>query len=64
MVFGDKAPGSCGFPIAYLWRIWTDIKEDVMAFMQEFHSRGKFPENLRATFIAFIPKISSLRNEG
>lgn len=35
-----------------------------MAFMPEFHSRGKFRENLRATFIAFIPKISSLRNEG
>lgn len=32
------------------------LKEEVMAFRHEFHSRGKLSKTIGATFIARIPK--------
>lgn len=36
----------------------TDIKEDIMALIKEFHSRGKLSKSIRASFIVLIPKIA------
>lgn len=44
---GEKASG----------RFWSDLKEEVMDFIKEFHARGKLSKNLCASFIALIPKI-------
>lgn len=54
---GDKAPGLDGFPIFFFQRFWHLLKEDVMAFIKEFHARGKLSKNLGASFIALISKM-------
>lgn len=51
---GDKAPGLDGFPMFFFQRFWVDLKEEVMAFIKEFHVRGKLSKNLCASFIALI----------
>ena len=32
------------------------LKKDILAFMEEFHQRGKLSKGLGASFIALIPK--------
>lgn len=51
---GDKAPGPNGFPMAFFQQFWDLLKEDAMAFMREFHSRGKLFKSIRAS-ITLIP---------
>lgn len=53
---GDKALGLDGFPMAFFQWCWGVLKEDVIAFMKEFHSRGKPSKCMRASFIVLIPK--------
>lgn len=53
---GDKAVGPDGFPIIFFQRFWVDVKEDIMAFMEEFHSRGRLSKNIGVSFIVLIPK--------
>ena len=53
---GDKALGPDGFPIAFFHRFRHTLKEDIMAFLTEFHLRGKLPNNIGASFITLIPK--------
>eukprot|EP00268_Persea_americana_P054189 TRINITY_DN6183_c1_g2_i1.p1 TRINITY_DN6183_c1_g2~~TRINITY_DN6183_c1_g2_i1.p1 ORF type:complete len:132 (+),score=31.65 TRINITY_DN6183_c1_g2_i1:336-731(+) len=53
---GDQAPGPDGFWIALFQWFWDTIKEDIMAFLKDFHSRGKLPNSIRASFITLIPK--------
>lgn len=38
---GDKAPVPNGFPIVFFQRFWDVLKDDIMAFMRDFHARGK-----------------------
>lgn len=52
----DKAPGSDVFPLSFFHRIWDLLRVDIMAFMKEFHSRGKLSKSIGASFIALIPK--------
>lgn len=53
----DKALGPNNFPIAFFQHFWSEVKVEVMAFLQEFHLRGKLSMNLGASFIALIPKM-------
>lgn len=53
---GDKSPGPDGFPMAFFQRFWSDVKEDILQFMKEFHARGRPSKNLGASFIVLIPK--------
>ena len=55
---GEKAPGPDGFPMVFFQRFWKDIKEDLLAFIKEFHVRGKLSRHLGASFITLIPKKS------
>ena len=52
----DKAPGPDGFPLSFFHRFWDLLRVDIMAFMKEFHSRGKLSKSIGASFIALIPK--------
>lgn len=49
-------PDPNGFPKAFCQKFWKEIKADIMAFMREFHARGKLSKNIGASFIALIPK--------
>ena len=53
---GDKATGPHGFPMAFFQHLWPLIKDDFLAFMEEFHQKGKLSRGLGASFIALIPK--------
>ena len=44
--------------MVFFQRFWKDIKEDLVAFMQEFHDRGKLSKHLGTSFITLIPKKS------
>lgn len=45
--------------MAFFQRFWVDLKDNIIAFMNEFHSKGKLSKNLGASFIALIPKKPS-----
>lgn len=51
-----RPPGPDGFPLAFFQRFWEVLKQDILAFMKEFHSRSKLCNQIRASFIALIPK--------
>lgn len=53
---GDKAPGLDGYLMAFLQRFWVTLKEDLIAFMNEFHSRGRLTRGTGASFISLVPK--------
>eukprot|EP00268_Persea_americana_P013231 TRINITY_DN15776_c0_g3_i2.p1 TRINITY_DN15776_c0_g3~~TRINITY_DN15776_c0_g3_i2.p1 ORF type:complete len:125 (-),score=12.33 TRINITY_DN15776_c0_g3_i2:74-448(-) len=55
---GDKASSSDGFPLAFFQRFWPMLKKDVLAFMDEFHPRGKLSKGMGASFIVLILKKS------
>eukprot|EP00268_Persea_americana_P006200 TRINITY_DN12216_c0_g1_i5.p1 TRINITY_DN12216_c0_g1~~TRINITY_DN12216_c0_g1_i5.p1 ORF type:complete len:120 (+),score=13.69 TRINITY_DN12216_c0_g1_i5:476-835(+) len=52
----DKAPGQDGFPLSFLHRFWDLLRVDIMAFMKEFHSKGRLSKSISASFIALISK--------
>jgi hypothetical protein len=52
----DKSLGPDGFSLGFVQTCWEVIKEDIMAVLQDFHSKGRFQKSLNATFIALIPK--------
>ena len=37
-------------------RFWSMLKDDILDFIGEFHSRGKLSKGIGASFIALIPK--------
>lgn len=53
---GDKALGPDGFPMAFFQRFWTNAKEEITDFMEEFYSRGKLLKSLGGSFISLVPK--------
>lgn len=55
----DKAPDPYGFPMIFFQKFWNVIKEDVLAFMREFHSKCKLSKGIGASFIALLPKRRS-----
>lgn len=43
---GHKASGPYGFLLVFFQRFWEDTKEDILAFMKEFHSKGKLSRHI------------------
>ena len=54
-----KAPRPDGINAGLLALLWPEIKEDVMAFFNNFHSNGELPLESNSSFIALIPKTAS-----
>ena len=52
---GDKALGLDGFPMAFFQHFWPLLKDDLLAFMKEFHQKWKLSRSIGACFIALIP---------
>lgn len=50
----DKAPEPDGFSIAFFNDCWDIIQHDILDLFCKFHSNGKIPRNLNATFIRLI----------
>ena len=51
-----KPPGPDGYPMAFFLHFWGTLKEDVIAFLNEFHARGTLSKGMCASFIWLIPK--------
>ncbi|RWR81219.1 hypothetical protein CKAN_00989300 [Cinnamomum micranthum f. kanehirae] len=50
----DKAPGLDGYLMAFLQRFWVTLKEDLVAFMNEFHSRDRMTRGRRQRMLPSI----------
>ena len=59
---GDKAPGPDGFSMAFFYKCWKVVGDNIMDFFEEFHIYCKFEKSLNATFIALIPKKKDALN--
>ncbi|MCH87539.1 LINE-1 reverse transcriptase like, partial [Trifolium medium] len=53
---GNKSPGPDNFNTNFLKACWPIVKNDVMAFLQEFHDNACLPKALTASFLTPIPK--------
>ncbi|KAK9154956.1 hypothetical protein Sjap_002436 [Stephania japonica] len=55
---GDKAPGPDGYTFAFMKKCWGVLKQDVMAFFEDFHRNGVVNKKVNETYICLIPKGS------
>ncbi|CAJ2677955.1 unnamed protein product [Trifolium pratense] len=53
---GNKSPGPDGFNLNFFKACWTIVKNDVMAFLREFHNNAILPKAVTASFLTLIPK--------
>ncbi|GAU51106.1 hypothetical protein TSUD_141480 [Trifolium subterraneum] len=53
---GNKSPGPDGFNINFFKACWSIVKDDVMAFQNEFHHNAHLPKAITASFLTLIPK--------
>ncbi|GAU34402.1 hypothetical protein TSUD_217420 [Trifolium subterraneum] len=53
---GNKCPGPDGFNINFFKACWSIVKDDVMAFISEFHHNAHLPKALTASFLTLVPK--------
>jgi len=54
-----KSPGPDGINFDFFKDFWSDLKEDVMCFANDFHRNGKLSKGINSSFIALIPKVDS-----
>ncbi|XP_071718424.1 uncharacterized protein [Rutidosis leptorrhynchoides] len=55
----DKAPGPDGFSFRFIKFFWDLVKEDVCAFVHNFHASGYIPKGCNSSFFTLIPKIDN-----
>ncbi|GKU89877.1 hypothetical protein SLEP1_g3954 [Rubroshorea leprosula] len=55
----DKAPGPDGFNFTFFKKMWSEIKDDIVEFVQEFHKNGKLVKGLNVSFLTLIPKVKN-----
>ncbi|GLT52165.1 hypothetical protein SLA2020_255190 [Shorea laevis] len=61
---GTKSPGPDGFNFNFIKKVWPVIKEDVYAFLVEFHENGKLVKGSNASFLVLIPKKDNPQSLG
>ncbi|GAU49942.1 hypothetical protein TSUD_408370 [Trifolium subterraneum] len=59
---GNKSPGPDGFNLNFFKACWSIVKDDVMAFLTEFHENAFLPKALTASFLTLIPKKDHPQN--
>ncbi|XP_039129007.1 uncharacterized protein LOC120265183 [Dioscorea cayenensis subsp. rotundata] len=57
--WGDKAPGSDGFPIFFFKQSWETVKEDIFKLCEDFYDGRANLERINWANIALIPKVES-----
>lgn len=55
----EKSLGSNGFNFGFYRVYWSFLKEDILKFVNEFHSFALLPKAVTASFIALISKVDS-----
>ncbi|PNX58703.1 cysteine-rich receptor-like protein kinase, partial [Trifolium pratense] len=54
-----KSPGPDGINFGFIKDFWTELRDDVMRFLSDFHRNGRLTKGINSTFIALIPKTDS-----
>jgi len=54
-----KSLGPNGITFGFIKEFWSELKDDFMRFLTEFHRNGKLTKGVNSTFIALIPKADS-----
>ncbi|GKU92859.1 hypothetical protein SLEP1_g6527 [Rubroshorea leprosula] len=52
----SKAPVPNGFNFGFLKAMWEIVKDDVVKFIEDFHTSGRLVKGSNASFIVLIPK--------
>lgn len=53
-----------GFKFGFIKEFWEVMKEEVVAFIHEFHRNGRLVRGLNSTFIVLIPKRKPAKSRG
>lgn len=61
---GDKSPIPNGYNFSFIKHFWDLLKGDIVAMMHDFHSCGKLPRGVNASFIALIRKVDNPQGLG
>lgn len=56
---GNKTAGTDGYTIDFFKKNWELVKEDVMMFVADFHSKFTLTKACTTSFIALIPKVKN-----
>jgi len=54
-----KSSSSDGINFGFINNFWTEMKDDIVRFLTEFHRNEKLSKGINSTFIALIPKVES-----
>jgi len=54
-----KNPRPDGITFGFIKDFWSELQEDFMRFLTEFHRNGKLTKRVNSTFIALIPMVES-----
>jgi len=54
-----KSLGPDGINFGFIKNFWTEMKDDIVRFLTEFHRNEKLSKGINSTFIALIPKVES-----
>lgn len=52
----SKSPGPDAFSFAFIKSNWSNMMEEIMQMMYEFHEKGRIVRGLNSSFIVLIPK--------
>ncbi|MCI06375.1 cysteine-rich receptor-like protein kinase, partial [Trifolium medium] len=59
---GNKSPGPDGFNLNFFKACWSIVKNDVMAYLHEFHANAILPKAVTASFLSLVPKMDHPQN--
>jgi hypothetical protein len=54
-----ESPDLDGIPLGFIKDFWSNLKNDIMWFVSEFHCNDRLSKGINNTFIALIPKIDN-----
>lgn len=58
----NKSTGPDGFSLEFFKSFWYLLKEDIMKFCIDFHSKGKVVRSVTSSFISLIPEVKNPQN--
>lgn len=56
---GSKSSGPNGYNFVFIKICWNIIKEDIIRFVKDFHSKARFSKAITSSFLNLVPKNSN-----
>jgi hypothetical protein len=57
-----KCPRPDGIHMGFIKDFWSEMKDDIMRFILDFHRNGRLSKGINNTFIDLIPKVDNLQS--